>query len=42
MVVEVSTEESNVVEEMMELIVEVKSVNVGWSGTPPLFFPEDT
>ena len=38
LLVEVSTEGSNVVEESVDVISE----NVGWSGPPPLFSLEDT
>ena len=38
LVVEVSTEGSNVLEDFLEEISE----NVGWSGPPPLFALEDT
>ena len=42
LVVEVPTETSNVVEEMVEEILKELSENVGWSRPPPLFSFEDT
>ena len=42
LVVEVPTEASNVVEDIVEEIERKLSENVGWSGPPPLFSFEDT